>query len=281
MITSTSNSKIKNIIQLNTSSKARREQNAFIAEGIKMFTEAPPIRIKEVYVSSELLNRINIAERYLDNDDEDKLLRKCKEKLDKTGFTEVSDKVFKKMSDTVTPQGIISVVDRKTYELKDLIRLSSDMSLRVLILESVQDPGNLGTMIRTAEAAGFDFVLASEGTVDVYNPKVIRSTMGSVYRVPVIYTHGLKADIEELKGVGVKVYAAHLKGKHDYNKINFGKRTAIMIGNEGNGLSDEIAGAADEYIKIPMQGQVESLNAAVAAALLMFETFRTAQKKQI
>ena len=274
MITSASNDKIKNIIKLSTSSKARREQNAFIAEGIKMFIEAPPIRIKEVYVSSDLVNRTNIAERYNDEDDEDRLLRKCREKLDRIGFTEVSDQVFKKMSDTVTPQGIISVIERKTYDLYDLIRVGDDMSLRILILEAIQDPGNLGTIIRTAEAAGYDFILASEGTVDVYNPKVIRSTMGSVYRVPVIYTDRLKEDTEVLKSAGVKVYAAHLKGKHDYNRVSFGKRTAVMIGNEGKGLSDETAAAADEYVRIPMQGQVESLNAAVAAALLMFESIQ-------
>ena len=274
MITSTSNNKIKNIVQLSTSSRARREQNAFIAEGIKMFIEAPPIRIKEVYLSSDLLNRINIAERYLDEDEEDRILRKCKDKLDKTAYTEVSDQVFRKMSDTVTPQGIISIIERKTYELKDLLRVSNDMSLRVLVLEAIQDPGNLGTMIRTAEAAGYDFILASEGTVDVYNPKVIRSTMGSVYRVPVIYTHDLKADVEELKEVGIKVYAAHLKGKHDYNRVSYGSRTAVMIGNEGSGLSDEIAQLSDEYVRIPMQGQVESLNAAIAAALMMFETIQ-------
>ena len=270
MITSVSNPKIKNIDKLNSSSKARRDQNAFVAEGVKMFIEAPPIRIKEVYISEDLLDKVNIAIRYDDKDEESEILKKCGHKLQKTGYTEVSRQVFKKMADTVTPQGIISVIERKTYELKDLIRLSGEMALHVLVLEGIQDPGNLGTMLRTAEAAGYDFILASEGTVDVFNPKVIRSTMGSVFRIPVIYTHELVKDIQELKKVGVKIYAAHLKAKHDYNKLSYGNRSAVMIGNESSGLNEETAAVADELIRIPMQGQVESLNAAVAAALLMF-----------
>ena len=275
MITSSSNEKIKNIIQLSTSSKARREQNAFVAEGVKMFIEAPPISIKEVYISEDLLNKANIATRYNDENEEGRLLQKCKEKLDATGYTEVSNQVFKKMSDTVTPQGLVCVIERKKYKLLDLLRRADKKSLHVLILETIQDPGNLGTMIRTAEAAGYDFILAGEGTVDVYNPKVIRSTMGSVYRLPVVYTDRLKKDIEVLKEVGVRIYAAHLDGSNDYDSVEYGSKAAVMIGNEGNGLSRELTAEADELVRIPMKGQTESLNAAVAAAIMMFETFRT------
>lgn len=125
-------------------------------------------------------------------------------------------------------------------------------------------------MIRTMEAAGCNLMLASMGTVDVYNPKVIRSTMGSVYRIPVIYSDDLIRDLNILKGSGVRLYAAHLKGRSYYNEIGYTDRTGILIGNEAAGLSDEVSAAADELVKIPMQGQVESLNAAVAAALLMF-----------
>lgn len=272
MITSTANDNIKNVVQLCTNSRARRTQNAFAAEGIKMFMEAPTVRIKEVYVSEELLNRINIAKRYNDENDEARLLIKCGEKLKETGYTDVSDQVFKKMSDTVTPQGIMTVVEGERHVIHELIAGKDRADLRVLILESIQDPGNLGTMIRTAEAAGYDFILANEGTVDMYNPKVIRSTMGSIYRVPVIYSPDLAGDIEELKRYHVQIYAAHLKAKRTYHDISFGKRTAVMIGNEGNGLRDETAALADEYIRIPMRGQVESLNAAVAAALIMYST---------
>lgn len=270
MITSVSNVKIKNIVQLNSSSKARREQNAFIAEGIRMFIEAPLTRIKEVYISGELLDKVNIAARYGDENNEGRLLKQCALKLKETGYEEVSTPVFKKMSDTMTPQGILTVVSCERHRLDELIFGKDRHDIHVLILESIRDPGNLGTMIRTAEAAGYDFILANEGTVDMYNPKVIRSTMGSVFRVPVIYSAGLPEDIDRIKKAGVQVYAAHLRAERDHREISYGRRIAVMIGNEGSGLSDEIASKADEYVKIPMKGQVESLNAAVAAAIMMY-----------
>lgn len=272
MITSTNNDRIKNIVQLNSSSKARHIQNAFVAEGIRMFMEAPLLCINEVYLSEELHDKINIAVRYDDDNDEAQLLKKCAAKLKETGYEEVSAQVFKKMSDTVTPQGILTVVREERYRLEEFLEGKDRSDLHVLILENLQDPGNMGTMIRTAEAAGYDLIIANEGTVDMYNPKVIRSTMGSIYRLPVIYSSNLSEDIDRLKAAGVQVYAAHLKAKRDYREISFGRRIAVMIGNEGNGLSDETASKADEYIKIPMKGQVESLNAAVAAALIMFSS---------
>jgi TrmH family RNA methyltransferase len=270
MITSTSNNKIKNVVQLNSSSKARREQNAFVTEGVKMFMEAPLQCIKEVYISESLHDKINMAVRYNEKSEEALLLKRCGIKFKGTGYEDVTEQVFKKMSDTVSPQGILTVVSGARHELEELLSKKEGRELHVLILENLQDPGNLGTMIRTAEAAGYDFILANEGTVDMYNPKVIRSTMGSIYRLPVIYSSSLSVDIMRLKSAGVKVYAAHLKAEKNYKEISYGSRTAVMIGNEGNGLSNETASLADEYVRIPMKGQVESLNAAVAAALMMF-----------
>ena len=141
----------------------------------------------------------------------------------------------------------------------------------MLLLDGIQDPGNLGTMMRTAEAAGVDGVIMSRDTVDIYNPKTIRSTMGSIYRVPFLYTDDLLADMEKLHEKGIVTYAAHLKGKGYYDEVSYKGPTAFLIGNEGNGLSDEISEKAKQYIKIPMEGQLESLNAAVAAAILMYE----------
>ncbi len=263
MITSTSNNKIKNIIKLCTSSKARREQNVFVAEGVKMFIEAPSARIREVYVSEEYLDKITgITDK------------SCLNKLENTGFETVSAQVFNKISDTVTPQGILCVIDREAQDIGKILKDHEGRDIRILAVENVRDPGNLGTMIRTMEAAGYDLMLASEGTVDVYNPKVIRSTMGSVYRVPVIYTDDLLRDIGLLKKEDIKVYAAHLKGEEYYDDITYGNRTAVLVGNEAKGLSEEAAGMADKLVKIPMQGQVESLNAAVAAALFLYMTRR-------
>lgn len=267
MITSVTNNKIKNAVKLLTSAKLRREKGLFVAEGRKMFVEACKYlkdNISEVFVSekySEILNN-NIT---------DELNKSVTDNLSKINYEVLSDTVFKKLSDTVTPQGIITIVKCPVYDFHKLIVRSEESELKILVLESIQDPGNLGTMVRTAEAAGVKFILADKNTVDIYNPKVIRSTMGSIYRVPVIYTDNLLRDIELLKDEDVKIYAAHLKGKNSYKEETYYKRRAFLIGNEGNGLSDDISNSADVLIKIPMKGQVESLNAAIAASLLMFE----------
>lgn len=251
MITSSSNSRIKNVIQLRTSSKARKLQRKFVVEGIRMFEETPFSRVSEIYVS----------ESYSTSKEGQKALLKHE-------YDIVSDDVFKKMSDTVTPQGIMCIVDMAEY---DISKYLSEECVKIMVLESLQDPGNLGTILRTAEAAGFNMILADKNTVDIYNPKVIRSTMGAVYRVPVIYSDNLSDSLLLLKNNGVRLYAAHLKGNKSYRDETYGKKTAILIGNEGKGLSEEITSMADVLVKIPMKGQVESLNAAIAAALLMFE----------
>ena len=144
-----------------------------------------------------------------------------------------------------------------------------------MILEDLQDPGNLGTIIRTGEGAGVTGVILSKTSVDVFNPKVIRSTMGSVYRVPVLYVDSIEEEVlPMLKTHGTTTYAAHLKGENNYDQEDYGKGTAFFIGNEGNGLSDELTACADTLIKIPMAGQVESLNAAMASGILMYEAAR-------
>ena len=142
------------------------------------------------------------------------------------------------------------------------------------VLEDIQDPGNLGTMLRTGEGAGITAVIMSKKTADLFNPKTIRSTMGSVYRVPFCYVEDLKAVIEKMHAAGIQTYAAHLQGKNSYTQECYSAKTAFLIGNEGNGLSDEIAALAMCKIRIPMEGQVESLNAAVSAAILMYEAKR-------
>ena len=144
----------------------------------------------------------------------------------------------------------------------------------ILVLESIQDPGNLGTMLRTGEGAGISGVLMNDTTADIYHPKTIRATMGSVYRVPCVITEDLRGAVLQLKTAGITVYAAHLKGRAAYDEPDYTGGCAFLIGNEGNGLTDEMAALADAYIRIPMEGQVESLNAAIAATLLMYEASR-------
>ena len=144
----------------------------------------------------------------------------------------------------------------------------------LLVLENLQDPGNLGTIVRTAEAAGATGILMSRGCADITNPKVTRSTMGSLFRVPFAYTDDLGADLQEMKKKGVRLYAAHLQGSVGLYEEQYTGPTAFLIGNESRGLTDETAGLADRAVRIPMGGQVESLNAAVASSILMYEACR-------
>lgn len=258
MITSTDNKRIKNVVALLEKNKARKELDAFVIEGIKLFEEAPIEDILEVYV----------AESY----------KGPRGKLDRIPFEVVKDEVFGKMTDTLTPQGIVCVVKKAHYSLEDMLSKAKDSKRKsgptFVVLDKLQDPGNLGTIMRTAEGAGITGVIMSDDTVDIYNPKTVRSTMGSIFRVPFVYTKDLKGAIAKLKENGVECYAAHLKGTKSCYEYDYKKPSAFFIGNEGNGLSDEIAELADTYIRIPMDGQLESLNAAISCAILIYEAKR-------
>lgn len=162
-----------------------------------------------------------------------------------------------------------------SYSLEELLAQPSPL---FVLLEDLQDPGNLGTIFRTAEAAGATGVIMSSHTADLFNSKTIRATMGSVYRVPFLYADSLEVVINTLHKSGIKIYAAHLKGEVYYDTFSFREPTAFLIGNEGQGLCRETADLADAYLKIPMEGKVESLNAAVAASLLMYEAHRQRSK---
>ena len=149
-----------------------------------------------------------------------------------------------------------------------------------LLLEDIQDPGNLGTMLRTGEGAGVDGVIMSRGTVDIYNPKTIRSTMGSLYRVPFAYVEELADAIRLLQKNDIPVYAAHLRGERFFDELSYEGGSAFLIGNEGNGLKKETADLADLYLKIPMEGKLESLNAAVASALLLYQASGNSRRRR-
>lgn len=258
MITSTSNARIKQLALWNQKAKERRKDGVFIAEGVKMFEEAPQGWIREVYISESFY---------------EKMPDKLTSKLDHCSYEVVSDTVFQKVSDTQTPQGILCVLKQPRYDFMDLGVMRQTHPL-VMVLEDIQDPGNLGTILRTGEGAGVTGVIMTKETVDIFNPKTIRGTMGSIYRVPFIYVDSIAEAIERLKRNNIQVFAAHLKGERFYNELNFTRGTAFLIGNEGNGLKDETAALADVYLKIPMEGRVESLNAAIASAILMYEAHR-------
>lgn len=255
MITSTSNVQIKEISALLKKSRERKEKKVFVIEGRKMFEEIcqDMSRVVKAYFSDSY-----VKEQYSEKE------------LPQIPYEIVADSVFDAMAETVTPQGVLAIVKMPEYSLQEMLENAGTL----VLLENVRDPGNLGTIIRTAEAAGVSGVILSKESVDIYNPKVIRSTMGAVYRVPFLYVEDFQELLCTLREQNVHLLAAHLKGRKNFDKADYSGKVGILIGNEANGLSEEATGFADEKVLIPMAGSVESLNAAVAAALLMYEAFR-------
>lgn len=268
------NAKIKEINKLNEKSKARREAGLFVIEGPKMFMEAPLEWVREVYVTQEFLDHIDREAGA--HTDRSGMGLKISEMIGWMDHEVIAEAQMARISDTRTPQGILCVMSAPSYSVEDIlkrrVRSNGDSRRLIMVLEDIQDPGNLGTIFRTAEGVGASGIILSEGCVDLYNPKTVRATMGSIYRMPYIYSSDLSDCVNELKTDGIRVYAAHLKGELLYNEISYGD-TAFLIGNEGNGLRDETAELSDEYIKIPMEGELESLNASVAASVLMYQHY--------
>lgn len=258
MITSTANHQVKQVIQLNKRGKHRNAQDVFVVEGTKMFLEAPRERLEKVYFS----------ESYVERQLKGRMVEDIPCEI-------VEDSVFKSMCDTQTPQGVLCLVKQYHYSLKELLQKENPL---LLVLESIQDPGNMGTMIRTAEGVGIDGVILSSDCVDMYNPKTIRSTMGSIYRVPFFMAKDLTEVLGELKRAGICTFAACLGENRSYEEEDYTKGTAFLLGNEGNGISPELASCADTLIRIPMEGKLESLNVSVASAVLLYEAYR--QRRQ-
>ncbi|MBQ0059818.1 MAG: RNA methyltransferase [Lachnospiraceae bacterium] len=243
---------LKDIKELQSSGKARRTMGLFVAEGIKIHREAPADLIEQVCASE------SFAKEHAD----------VLAAFDNKTLQIVPDNKMKSLSDTKTPQGILTIMKKPVWEMESLLGKPSPF---FLILENLQDPGNAGTILRTAEAAGCDGVFVTEGTVDYYTPKTIRSTMGSIYRVPHLVVPDVHSLVADMEGRGIAVYAAHLKGQKTYRQVDFTKGCAIVIGNESKGISDGLAEACTELVTIPMQGKIESLNAAMAAGIMMYE----------
>lgn len=253
MITSTANKQVKNIIQLTKKTKERQTQRVFLAEGIRIFEEIPKEWLQSIYVSDSFLQK--------------------KEHMDKIKGMEyetVTDEVFQRMADTKTPQGIMCVARQPEYRLEELL---CGEKTSLLVLEGIQDPGNVGTIFRTAEGAGATGIIMS-GCADLFAPKTVRSTMGSICRMPFLVVRNLQETLHALKEQNVLLYAAHLQGKKYYDEADYRRSTAFLIGSEGNGLTEETAKQADVCLKIPMNGKLESLNAAMAAGILAYEVNR-------
>ena len=258
MINSTSNKQVKRVVSLRSKAKARREEGMYVVEGLRMCRELNPEDVDALYVT----------ENFAGDTDNRKWMGRFRPET-------VSDAAMNVMADTRTPQGVLAVVRQKRYTMDDIVRPASGVRpLAIMVLETIQDPGNLGTIIRAGEGAGITGIVMNHATADLYNPKVIRSTMGSIYRMPFVYAADLQDACLLMKKKGVRLFAAHLKGMNNYDQEDYTDNVGFLIGNEANGLTEETASLADCLVKIPMEGKVESLNAAVAASVLMFETAR-------
>jgi len=256
IISSKENTQIKEIIKLRNNTN---KSNPWIfIEGGKLCREA--------FMSGVEIKKLILSEtRSVDFDDDIK--KSCKELII------VKDNLFRGISGISNPQGVIAIVKSKIIREDDFLKNSSLLNkerLKYLIAENIQDPGNFGSIIRSADAFGFDGVIFTRGTVHPFNNKALQSSMGSVFHIDLIYAENLKLFIKEIKKFDFKIYTTHLDGKEIDKNYQFANKFAVALGNEGSGISEEINIESDELIKIPMPGKAQSLNVANAAAIICF-----------
>lgn len=256
IITSKDNEIIKNVRKLKEK-KYRDLNNEYIVEGVKMIKEAilEDAKIKLIVVCEENANSGAIDKKLL-------------YEIAKYECIYVSKKVFDLISDVQTPQGMLAVIEKENSE--DKIDFTEDV---IVVLDGIQDPGNLGTILRTIDSVGLKQVIVSKETADSYNPKVVRSTMGAIFRVKVIESNNLLDTLKNMKKHKYKIMATSLETDNSIYDVDYNKKV-IVIGNEANGVEKEILDYADEKIKIPMLGKTESLNASVATAVILYEYVR-------
>ena len=256
MITAKDNEKVKYTKSL-LKTKNRTKESKFIIEGYRILTLAIECNadIEYVFINEDFENK----EEYIS------FLETLKEKNMKIYKT--TNKIFGDLVDTENTQGILGVVRFKQKNIEESL---DDDSKFVLVLDRIQDPGNMGTIIRTADAAGIDAIIALKGCVDIYNPKVIRSTMGSIFDMNVIHTTQDEA-VRLLKLKNFDIVSSYLDTNNFYNSVEYNYKTALVIGNEANGINEELVSKSDVLVKIPIYGKAESLNAAISSAILMYE----------
>lgn len=253
MITSKDNKIIKKINSLKNK-KEREKTNLFIVEGKRFVSEIPNNWKVEFFSVSESFKKYNDIQKYEEIAD----------------IFIISDNIFNSISETKNSQGIIAVCEQKKYDISNFILTNGFY----IILEELSDPGNLGTIIRTADACNVNGIFISKGSVDLYNSKVLRSTMGSIFHIPIFKDVEIKYIIEIMRKNNIKIYATHLKGENYIYDFDFKKGCSFIIGNEARGINSKTIIDSDECIKIPILGNAESLNASVAASVIMYEVVR-------
>lgn len=256
IITSKDNEIIKNVRKLKEK-KYRDLNNEYIVEGVKM--------IKEAILEDAKIKLIVVCE---DNANSGAIDKKLLYEIAKYECIYVSKKVFDLITDVQTPQGMLAVIEKENSE--DKIDYTEDV---IVVLDGIQDPGNLGTILRTIDSCGLKQVIVSKETADSYNPKVVRSTMGAIFRVKVIESNNLIDTLKNMRKHKYKIMATSLETNNSIYDVDYNKKV-IVIGNEANGVEKEILDIADEKIKIPMLGKTESLNASVATAVILYEYVR-------
>ena len=258
IIRSAQNPRVKKIKKLMKSSAQRSDAGLFPVEGIRMAKEIPAEFAAELFLSESAV-RNGLADELCGG-----------REAGLPAPVVLSDDLFRSISDTKTPQGVLALVKKRPYTMADVLQTGRPL----IVLENLQDPGNMGTILRSLEAAGGGGLICDRSCTDIYSLKTIRATMGTLFRVPHVTVDDLGGTIGELKKNGYRIYAAHLAGDAYSTAVRYEEKSAFLIGNEGRGLSDEISALADQRIRIPMEGAVESLNAAVAASLLLYEVKR-------
>ena len=256
IISSKDNEIVKNVRKLKEK-KYRDLENAYIVEGIKM--------VKEAILEKASIKQIIICD---DCEKSDSIPKELMYEIAKYDCLYVTSKIFKYISEVQTPQGVLAVVEKNNRD--EDINYNEDI---IVALDDIQDPGNLGTILRTVDSVGLTQILVSKGTADCYNPKVVRSSMGAIYRVKVIECEDLLETLKEVKRNKFKILVSSLKESNSIYNVKYNKKV-LVIGNEANGVEEKIMNIADEKIKIPMLGKTESLNAAVATGIILYEYVR-------
>ena len=256
IISSKDNELIKHIKKLKDK-KERDISNEYMIEGIKLVKEAiqEKANIKQIILCDDCEKTENISKELM-------------YEIAKYDCIYVTTKVFKYLSEVQEPQGILAVVEKNNIDKE--IDYTQDI---IVALDDVQDPGNLGTILRTVDSIGVTQILVSKGTADSYNPKVVRSTMGAIFRIKIIECEDLAQTLKEIKKHKFKIVVSSLQTENSVYDIDYNKKV-IIIGNEANGVEAHIQEMADEKIKIPMLGKTESLNASVATGIILYEYVR-------
>ena len=275
-IISKSNEKVKYFKSLNDK-KFRQKYNAFYLEGIKVVTEIlenKAIDILFIAYSKEILQNLNGGKE---------LLKKIDLYNDKNKVIHLSQSVFEYIVDTTSPQGVFVVLKKQNIDIYneiDNLAKSKSIVKDIILLDKVQDLGNLGTIIRSAVAFGIKLIIATSGTADFYSPKVIRSTMGAINKVKIAYIDdNISQLFNYLKTKNYEIFGTSLKSSKNINEMLFNENNVFVLGNEANGVSEEILSLCDSNIKIPMLDNMESLNVSVATSIIMYKNYIDKLKK--